>query len=103
MAGNGCRHGSEPKFSDLGLGAEGHFSSPRRSLYTLSPADGEPITSFEAHWADLDQQGRLVATVGGRMLAGKLKKGGKPLWRQLAAMQEEQPTRMEAPEWAQHW
>ena len=30
-------------FGDLTLGAEGHFSSPRRSLYTLSRADGEPM------------------------------------------------------------
>ena len=24
--------------------------------------DGEPLDTFEAHWADWDQQGRLVAT-----------------------------------------
>jgi hypothetical protein len=77
--------------------------SRRRSLYTLHRPDGEPVALFEAHWADWDQQGRLVATVGGRVFAGKLTKDRRLLWRQLAAMNEEQPTRMEAPGWAQRW
>ena len=45
----------------------------------------------------------LVATVGGRVLEGKLTSGGNLVWRQLAAMNEERPARMEAPEWAQRW
>jgi hypothetical protein len=77
--------------------------SRRRSLYTLYGSDGEPIDLFEAHWADWDRQGRLVATVGGRVLAGKLTRDRKLKWRQLAAMNEERPIRMEAPDWAQHW
>jgi len=77
--------------------------SRRRSLYTLYRLDGEPVALFEAHWADWDQRGRLVATVGGRVLAGKLRKNNTLLWRQLAAMHEEKPTRMEAPIWAQRW
>jgi hypothetical protein len=40
--------------------------------------------------------------MGGRVLEGKLK-GGKLLWRQLAAMQDERPVPMVAPDWAQHW
>jgi len=77
--------------------------SRRRTLFTLYRQNGEPVALFEAHWADWDQRGRLVATVGGRVFAGKLTKNNRLLWRQLAAMQEEQPTRLEAPAWAQHW
>jgi hypothetical protein len=77
--------------------------SRRRSLYTLYRSDEEPVALFEAHWADWDQRGRLVATVGGRVFAGELKKNDKLFWRQLGAMNEEQPSRMEAPGWAQHW
>jgi hypothetical protein len=77
--------------------------SRRRTLYTLYRPGGEPIALFEAHWADWDQGGRLVAAVGGRILAGKLMRNGKLLWRQLAAMHEERPARMEAPEWATRW
>jgi hypothetical protein len=79
------------------------YPSRRRSLYTLRRKDREPAAMFEAHWADWDQQGRLVATVGGRVLAGKLTKKDELFWRQLASMQEERPTPMEAPAWAQHW
>jgi hypothetical protein len=80
-----------------------YYPSRRRSLYTLYGKDDEPVALFEAHWADWDQQGRLVATVGGRVFEGKLTKDRKLRWRQLAAMNEEQPSRMEAPKWAQRW
>ena len=76
--------------------------SRRRFLYTLYRTDGKPVALFEAHWAARDKRGRLVATVGGRVLEGKLK-GGKLLWRQLAAMQDEKPAPMVAPDWAQNW
>jgi len=81
------------------------FSHPsrRRSLFTLYRPSDEPVALFAAHWADWDQQGRLVAAVGGRILEGKLTKNRGLRWRQLAATNEEQPVRMEAPEWAQHW
>ena len=72
-------------------------------IYTLYRSDGEPLDTFEAHWADWDRQGRLVATAGGRVLEGKLTRDRKLKWRQLAAMNEERPIRMEAPGWAQHW
>jgi hypothetical protein len=78
------------------------YPSRRRSLYTLRRLDGESAAQFEAHWADWDQRGRLVATVGGRVLAGRLTKN-KLQWRQLASMHEERPTPMEAPAWAQRW
>ena len=77
--------------------------SRRGSVCKLYGPDGEPTALFEANWADWDQQGRLVATVGGRVFEGKLTKDRKLLWRQLAAMNEEVPIRMEAPGWAQHW
>ena len=75
----------------------------QRVLYELSREGGKPVALFEAHWADFDQRGRLVATVGGRVLEGTLTKGDKLRWRQLAALHEEKPTRMEAPAWAQSW
>lgn len=77
--------------------------SRRRSLYTLYRPDGKAAALFEAHWADWDQQGRLVATVGGRVLAGRLTKHNKLQWHQLASMQNERPVPMEAPAWAQQW
>ena len=70
---------------------------------TLYRPDGKAAALFEAHWADWDQQGRLVATVGGRVLAGRLTKHNKLQWRQLASMQNERPAPMEAPAWAQQW
>jgi hypothetical protein len=78
-----------------------HYPSRRRTLYTVYR--GKPVALFEAHWADWDQRGRLVATVGGRVFAGKLKKNDKLVWRELKAMNDERPSRMEAPPWAQHW
>jgi hypothetical protein len=77
--------------------------SRRRTLYTLYRRNGESIALFEAHWADWDQSGRLVATAGGRVVEGKLARNGKLLWKQLASMNEERPQRMQAPEWAQRW
>ena len=87
------------------LSYEEYFSHPLRrgSLYALHRAEGELIAKFQAHWVDFDQQGRLVATVGGRVFAGEVTKSGGLRWRQLAAMHEEQPTQMEAPKWAQAW
>jgi hypothetical protein len=79
------------------------YPSRRRSLYTLYRPDGETAALFEAHWADWDQQGRLVATVGGRVLEGDLTRKNKLRWHQLASMHEERPTPLEAPTWAQHW
>jgi hypothetical protein len=99
--------GLRKRSGDLILGREvpaDYFRpSRRRTLYTVYRPDGEAVALFEAHWADWDRQGRLVATAGGRVLEGKLTSRGKLVWRQLAAMNEERPTRMEAPEWAQRW
>jgi hypothetical protein len=73
------------------------------SLYTVYREEGEPLAVFKAHWADWDQQGRLVATAGGRVLEGQFTKRAGLLWRQLAIMTEEKPTPMETPAWAQRW
>jgi hypothetical protein len=88
---------------DLTIEGQGRFSGSYPSIYTLYRNEGEPLGTFEANWADWDQQGRLVATAGGRVLEGNLTKGRGLLWRQLAAMNEEKPTPMETPEWAQRW
>jgi hypothetical protein len=97
----------EAKHRDVwgGMEYEGYLPYPsrRRARYTLYRQDGEPVALFEAHWADWDQEGRLVATVGGRVLDAKITKDGELKWRQLAAMNDEQPERMEAPKWAQKW
>jgi hypothetical protein len=79
--------------------------SVSRDTYTIFRADksGEPIASFDAYWADLDQSGRLVATVGGRVLAGTLNSKDQLHWRELANLSREKPARMEAPDWAKHW
>ena len=79
------------------------FPSRSHTPYALYRSGEEPVALFQAQWADWDQRGRLVATVGGRVLAGALTKRNKLVWRQLAALNEEQPGRMEAPGWAQHW
>jgi hypothetical protein len=89
-----------------GTSAEQFTASGSRKLYTIYGANAypDPLASFQAHWADWDQNGRLVATVGGRVLASKVTKKKNTLqWRQLAALHEEKPSRMEAPDWAQHW
>jgi hypothetical protein len=102
-------HGEFRKpFGDLILGRDA-FSVDwfrpwrKRELYSLYRANGEPILQFEAQWADWDQRGRLVAAVGGRILAGTLEEDKTLVWRQLAAMHEEQPAQMETPAWAQRW
>jgi hypothetical protein len=89
----------------LGRGVYDFSPSRSRKTYALHPASESPhpTARFEAHWADWDQNGRLVATVGGRVLAGKLTETNKVRWRQLAAMNQEKPARMEAPGWAQRW
>ena len=76
-------------------------TSKRPNVYALSRPGGSPVLSFEAHWADFDQQGRLVASVGGRVFEGKVK--NRISWCQLADFSSEQPERMEAPGWAQKW
>jgi hypothetical protein len=77
--------------------------SRRRTLYTLYRPEGDPVALFEAQWADWDQRGRLVATVGGRVFAGKLSRKHQLVWRQLAALHEQRPARLEAPAWAARW
>ena len=78
------------------------FPSRARSLYTLYRGE-DPVAVFEAHWADWDQLGRLVATVGGRVFAGALDRRNNLGWKQLASLAAEKPERMVAPQWAQHW
>ena len=88
---------------DMILECETMQPSRRKRMFTLNRADGSPSDQFEAHWADFDQLGRIVATVGGRVLAAS-RKFGEPLrWQVLADFHEERPQRMEAPEWAQRW
>lgn len=89
----------------LGRGVYDFSPSRSRKTYALHPSSGsqDPIASFEAHWADLDQNGRLVATVGGRVLAGQLGKRNELRWRELANLSNDKPSRMEAPDWARHW
>ena len=76
-----------------------------RNTYTIFPASGpqDPIASFDAYWADLDQSGRLVATAGGRVLAGTITDRNQLLWSELANLSDEKPITMEAPDWAKHW
>jgi len=76
---------------------------PRRAGYTLLRPNGAPVAAFEAHWADWDQRGRLVAAVGGRILASKLTKARRLVWRQLVDLHEENFEPIEAPQWAQRW
>jgi len=77
--------------------------SRSRSLFTLYRTSGEPVSTCEAHWADWDQRGRLAATVGGRDFEGRLDKDRTLVRRQRAAMQDEQPAPVVAPDWARHW
>ena len=83
---------------------EDRFPSRFRSEYTIYKLDGQTeLARFEAHWADFDQRGRLVAAVGGRILVAKIDRHQGLRWRELAAFQDEKPERMKAPEWAQRW
>ena len=80
------------------------FLSRRRSRYTIFKGDERTeLAGFEAHWADFDQRGRLVAAVGGRILEGKIDRHHGLRWRQLAAFQDQKPERMEPLEWAARW
>jgi hypothetical protein len=80
------------------------FPSGSPSEYTiLDSACTTELTRFRAHWADFDQNGRLVAAAGGRILEGQTDPHHGVRWRQLAAFHEQKPERMEAPTWAQRW
>jgi hypothetical protein len=80
------------------------FPSRRPSVYRIGKSDNSAeIALFEAHWADFDQRGRLVAAVGGRIVEGKIDRRHSLQWRQLAAFQDEQPDRLKPPQWALHW
>lgn len=70
-------------------------------LYSLRAGGREEI--FEAHWADFDQQGRLVAGLGGQIRAGQpaLRRGIQ--WRELRNVTHEKPETILAPDWARHW
>ena len=88
----------------LVLEREAKMSATRLGCqYSLHSTDDQLNAKFRAHWADFDQQGRLVATVSGHVLADEVTENHKLQWRQLAAMEEEHPTQMEAPKWAQAW
>jgi len=81
-----------------------HLSPSRQpTLYSIYTADGRAAALFEAHWADWDQQGRLVATAGGRVLAGELTQENKLRWGQLASMHNDRPAPIVAPAWARSW
>ena len=81
-----------------------HLSPSRQpTLYSIYTADGRAAALFEAHWADWDQQGRLVATAGGRVLAGELTQENKLRWGQLASMHDDRPAPIAAPAWARSW
>lgn len=80
------------------------FPSHRPSVYQISKSEsGEELALFEAHWADFDQRGRLVAAVGGRLVEGRVDRHHGLQWRQLAAFQDEQPQQVKPPEWAVSW
>jgi hypothetical protein len=80
------------------------FPSRERFRYTIyKPDESTELARFEAHWADFDQRGRLVAAAGRRILEGKFDRHHGLRWRQLADFQDEKPQRMEAPEWARSW
>jgi hypothetical protein len=98
-----CSKWRKPSGSFI-LGCVGPTDSagPLARIYTIFHCNGEPVTTFEAHWADWDQRGRLVAAVGGRILVGKITRTTL-VWRQLADLHEEKPERLEAPDWAQWW
>jgi hypothetical protein len=84
--------------------AGGSDCPPRRPhAFSLYRAGGEPIVNFEAHWADFDANGRLLATIGGRILWGEAGRKSKFGWYEVASLHEEQPVRLVAPDWAQHW
>jgi hypothetical protein len=84
--------------------ADDKFPSRRPSLYTISKGgESTELALFEAHWADFDQRGRLVATAGGSALEGKIDRHRGLQWHRLAAFQDERPERVETPGWAQHW
>lgn len=83
---------------------EDRFPSQRPSRYTIYKLDAQTeLARFEAHWADFDQRGRLIAAVGGRILVGKIDRHHGLRWRQHAAFQDEKPEQVRAPVWAQHW
>jgi hypothetical protein len=83
---------------------DSEFPSRRPSRYTISKRDeSTELAVFEAHWADFDLRGRLVATVGGRILEGAIDRHHGLRWRQLADFKDEKPTRTEAPKWARRW
>jgi hypothetical protein len=80
------------------------FPTRQRSRYTIYERDeNTELARFEAHWADFDQRGRLVAAAGGRILEGQFDRRHGLQWRQLAVFQDEKPERIEAPEWARRW
>ncbi len=72
--------------------------------YTLQRASGEPIASFQAHWADFDFDGRLVACSGGHLCSAHIGVGSTPLiWSELASLAAERFSHLVAPEWAKRW
>lgn len=77
------------------------YRGKQRSLFTLLHNNGKVIAMFEADWADCDQRERLVATAGGRVLVGEVKR--KLRWRQIADVHEERCESIVAPAWAQEW
>jgi len=80
------------------------FPSFHPCLYMISKGDdGTELAVFEAHWADFDQRGRIVAAAGGRIQEGKLDRHHGLRWRQLAAFQDEQPELVKTPISAARW
>ncbi len=78
----------------LGRDTRLHLPSRSRTVYYLYRDAVDPIAWFEAHWADWDQCGRLVAAAGGRILTARLTKDDHLRWRQLTDLHDEKPTRL---------
>lgn len=71
-------------------------------LYTVYNSDGTAMSCFEAHWADWDRRGRLLATAGGHVFSGEMSRT-ELLWDELAAMTDDRPSPLESPAWSRTW
>jgi hypothetical protein len=76
--------------------------SPSRYHLVLSGKGSVP-QSFDAEWADWDQQGRLVIAHRGKLLAGKWDRHRGLRFEELVDFNEDHPVSIEAPEWAKRW
>jgi hypothetical protein len=84
------------------LRIETYYEPHQQLLCYLADRKGRQMEIGLGSWADIDQQGRLVFSSGGKLFEGVIQDNHVKL-NQLADFSQSKPASLESPAWARHW